>query len=228
MTLIGKCIQACINAYNGNHGTVIPNLFEKQQSFTRGHVEGFFALEEGNLYIAFRGSDGIPDWIDNFTFWQKVIPYREKGTNKKIKVHTGFYLQYRHIRDIIHAKVERHKRDYPEGCVIVTGHSLGGALATLCALDILYNFFGENLQKVKCLTYGAPRVGNNAFRKSFNKRVVNSLRYVNGDDVVCKVPYSWMGYRHVATKIKIGKRKWYKKLTGSTDDHYPQKYLRNV
>ncbi len=51
-----------------------------------------------------------------------------------------------------------------------TGHSLGGAHATLCALDICRTL-GSSLHPnhITCYTYGAPRVGNHAFAALYDK-----------------------------------------------------------
>lgn len=64
------------------------------------------------------------------------------------------------------------------GCKIwMTGHSLGGALATLCA-----DLYG-NVQGV--YTYGSPRVGNEAFKEDLNIKI---YRIVNNDDIVPRIP----------------------------------------
>ena len=69
--------------------------------------------------------------------------------------------------------------------VITTGHSLGGALAVLCAFDLSIEFkknkelgeirFLQHVEAVerniKCFTFGAPRVGNFYFRKAFHEKV---------------------------------------------------------
>ena len=73
--------------------------------------------------------------------------------------------------------------------VITTGHSLGGALAVLCAFDLSIEFkkdkelgiikFLKHLdiyedlmeRNIKCFTFGAPRVGNFYFRKAFHEKV---------------------------------------------------------
>lgn len=212
---IRNCIQACINSYDGEHGRVRP-IFNNPGYFDIDHVEGHYGIIDETLYIIFRGSDGRGDWRDNFKFWQKEIPY--DGTNPKIRVHAGFIKQYKKIRNEIHDIISINSLVRR---TIITGHSLGGALATLCALDIQYNFPERD---IICIPFGSPRVGNYYFVKSYNKRVKNTHRYVNGDDLVCKVPLAIFGYVHIATKIKIGKRKWWGFMLGSIQDHYPMNY----
>ena len=71
--------------------------------------------------------------------------------------------------------------------VVTTGHSLGGALAVLCAFDLALVFkensdmgmlkipnrssFLKMNRKIKCITFGAPRVGDFTFRKKFHNEV---------------------------------------------------------
>ena len=65
-----------------------------------------------------------------------------------------------------------------KGCKIwVTGHSLGAALATLCASRY------DNVQGV--YTFGSPRVGNDGFKVKLD---ANIYRIVNNDDIVARVP----------------------------------------
>ncbi|MGB5749188.1 MAG: lipase family protein [Desulfobacterales bacterium] len=65
-----------------------------------------------------------------------------------------------------------------KGCKLwVTGHSLGAALATLCASRY------DNIQGV--YTFGSPRVGNDGFKEKLD---ANIYRVVNNDDIVARVP----------------------------------------
>lgn len=235
---IKTSIRACVNSYNGEYGKVDKKIFGKWESYESGHVEWSFASCGKTLYIVFRGSDGTSDWIDNFKFWHRTIPYKEKGTNKKIKIHTGFYEQYSNVR------LQIIERMYTElfGTVcytprfkkfIITGHSLGGALATLCALDIEYNYhqwLDVYALDLFCITFGSPRVGNKAFANSFDKRFEKgaSYRIVNGDDIVSKVPPAIIFYRHIKNKKRVGKRLWYNFFSGSVGDHYPQGYQKSL
>ena len=75
--------------------------------------------------------------------------------------------------------------------VFVTGHSLGGAMATICC-SRLEDEFNDEL----CLflyTYGSPRVGD---KKFVDGLCVPHVRFQNNNDVVCKIPFWVMGYRH--------------------------------
>ena len=107
--------------------------------------------------------------------------------------------------------------------ITVTGHSLGAALAVLCAIDLQYNF--EN-HDIEVYLFGCPRVGNAAFAKSYNKRIFKTLRVSNGNDIVTKIPPAILGFRHVGTEIHIGRLRL--PHIFSFNQHRPQNYYRNL
>jgi putative lipase involved disintegration of autophagic bodies len=55
-----------------------------------------------------------------------------------LKVHTGFYSAYNNtrLRPVITNAVRKARKLYGDISIIVTGHSMGGAMASFCALDI--------------------------------------------------------------------------------------------
>jgi predicted lipase len=71
--------------------------------------------------------------------------------------------------------------------IVVTGHSLGGALAAICALDLVLSDIttGENLELI---TFGEPRVGNAEYAAAMDKYVPQSYRVVNKRDLVPHLP----------------------------------------
>lgn len=160
-------------------------------------TQGLFGIADGkHAVIAFRGSEetGLTDWITDLKFIKQVYPYA--GTDKKnIKVHTGFMEAYRSVRDTImgEAKKKKYKR------IIFTGHSLGAALAMLAALDVQYNVSDK---EIVCYTFGAPKVGNAEFAKSYNKRVPNTFRVVNAGDSVPDLPPG--SYEHCGQLCSVG------------------------
>ena len=75
-------------------------------------------------------------------------------------VHNGFYKAYNdvssNIKDYVTNLFQTHKFAQPS--ILVTGHSLGAALATLCAADLKRN--GLTGKGMKLYNFGSPRVGN--------------------------------------------------------------------
>lgn len=83
--------------------------------------------------------------------------------------------------------------------VLCCGHSLGGALATLCAFDCRVSLDLPDTQ-VTLVSFGSPRVGNRAFSLRFAVAVSDSWRIVNRDDAVTNLPKRHVGtlaYEHV-------------------------------
>jgi len=162
------------------------------------HIQYARAIKDGFSYIFFLGSNEGKDWLHNFQFRFRTVPYEETGTNKRIKVHSGFFNSYRLVRD----NILLYSVGYSK--VIYVGHSFGGALATFAALDVKYNYPHKT---VACITAGAPRCGNEAFAKSFINRVSDVTRYVYGRDIVPGVPFKCMGYTDMPGRIEIGPRR---------------------
>lgn len=68
------------------------------------------------------------------------------------------------------------------GLLVGSGHSLGGALATLAAYDIarLGKEQGVDIL-LTCITFGAPRTGNHSFVKDFDRHVSKCWNIINGE-----------------------------------------------
>lgn len=207
-----------------------PKLFDIRRTDTQVAV-----LEDPDTrcgYIVFRGSNADRDWLTNLDFsrWNAVtdavlddkqLDYPEVyGESKSgAKMHTGFTRAYLAVRSEIHGVV----RKSPMTRWVMTGHSLGGALAKLCAVDLQYNFSPKIT--VEMYGFGAPRVGNKAFAESYNRRVPNSWRFVNGNDVVSGLPRRWQAYYHVDQRIRLGTRLTWRIFSGSLQDHRIDRYI---
>lgn len=180
--------------------------------------EGFTAEKDDAFFIVFLSTNSKLDWLYNFLFFHKRIPY--KGTNRGIKVHGGFISAYHLIREELHARYLASGKKK----IFITGHSLGAALSTLCALDFQYNFNHES--ELSSISYGGPRIGNLAFKRSFNKRVPQHLRVTTGNEFTLKLPFAWLGFRHVGKEIHYGAP--YSIWKWSASDHWPSNFLLEI
>ena len=107
----------------------------------------------------------------------------------KVKVHSGFLAEINKIWSKISIDIEKDVGELP---LCVTGHSLGGAMATLAGM--LHSF-------EKVTTFGEPRVGIH-IDKAFKSN--SHIRYINGDDPVTKLPPElFYGYEHHGNPIHI-------------------------
>ncbi|MGG6293972.1 lipase family protein [Leptolyngbya sp. AN02str] len=217
-----------------------PVLIDRQSTDTQCAI---LTIDE-EMVIVFRGSESSLDWDTNFTTRQeraefnrevikdeivdanekeKVYPYEGESSSGAL-MHRGFVTAYFSVRDEIHDYVKNH----PGSTAIVTGHSLGGALATLCAVDIQYNF-SKQLKAIAAYTFGSPKVGNDGFRESFNRRVPDSYRFVFGMDIVAELPRWWQGgYRHVDEEIRVGRRFSLNFLSARFRDHAIARYIEEL
>lgn len=180
-------------------------------------VQCYLRKRCGCLSITFRGSTTCRDWRTNLALRRKVVPY--ENNRSKIKVHSGFLKAYKSpaVRNTIQSIVSE---DIYQ--VKIFGHSQGAALAILCGVDLEYNFPDKDYEVV---LLGAPRIGNKAFKESYDKRIFKTLRIENGNDNITKLPFACMGYRHVGMAIHIGNPKlpW----VFSRKAHSLQSYYKN-
>lgn len=149
----------------------------------RTDAQGFAALAaDGTRYLAYRGTqaDRRKDLIADARFWGSA--WDGPG-----RVHDGFLRAERSLAAAVDAWLDV-RRGAP---LVVTGHSLGAAMATITAARIP----GSTL-----VTFGSPRVGNAAFRAALAGRTVR--RYVDCCDAVTTVPPA-LGYGHLGTELYI-------------------------
>ena len=156
---------------------------------------------EDTVFISFRGTDKPKDLLWNLNFFTTDFL-----SDKKLKVHMGFSEQFFAIEPSITNDIS--KREFTN--IYFEGHSLGGALATLAALFYSNKFKGTN-KKIKCITFGSPRVGNKDFVTKFHNDVPNSYRVVNDDDAVVQLPFH-DEYIHVGNCIQFDESGWNLKL----------------
>jgi predicted lipase len=75
---------------------------------------------------------------------------------------------YALIESAVNNKISDLIKKYPGASVVTTGHSLGGALAMISALELRRTF--ANL-KVEVHSYGAPRIGNVHLARHVNNKI---------------------------------------------------------
>lgn len=109
------------------------------------------------------------------------------------KVHRGFKTEVDDLWPMLETALMTN--DLP---VWFCGHSLGGAMATICA----GRCFLSHVHSVPSalFTYGSPRVGDNRY---INFVRIDHYRFVNNNDIVTRTPPVWMGYRHCGTEVYI-------------------------
>jgi hypothetical protein len=146
-------------------------------------------VSRGAFQVTFPGTASLTDW----------------RTDAKVRraewacgglVHRGFAGAFWSVKTEIFRALQDARR------VIVTGHSLGGALATLCADAMISQGWGDKIRNV--ITFGSPRVGNGKFAQLYNVTLgARTRRVVNAGDPVPHVPWLFGRYRHVDTQVYL-------------------------
>jgi hypothetical protein len=162
----------------------------KKINSTKTGTQGFVAVDNTKkvLYIVFRGTDQFTDLKMNFKFQQVPIATRcGKGS-----VHLGFLEAFQSVKKQI---LQLDFSIYEDYEIVITGHSLGGALATLAGS---MPFFKKLIHVV---TFGSPKVGDKKFVSAFNK-CIDSTRIVFEADPVTELP-PLPQYHHVSGELRI-------------------------
>jgi predicted lipase len=149
-------------------GRVVSLINDTETSTTMAVVE-----VKRVVYIVFCGTNDVRDWYTNIKADQVQLMHG--------KGHKGFQAAYKsvHIR-LLQALSHCSNRDD----IILTGHSLGGALAHHCAVDC-YRFWGYRLKSL--ITFGAPRSVDSDAAQYIETVTPIVSRYVYGNDVVSHI-----------------------------------------
>ncbi|KOS21193.1 putative feruloyl esterase A [Escovopsis weberi] len=136
-----------------------------------GPGSGRVADAQGAIVVAFRGTYSIANTIyDLATLPQKYVPYpspdhggggappdKPSHSCDNCTVHMGFLHSWRNARRVVLPELRRLRAAHPGFPVHLVGHSLGGAVACLAALELRVSLGWED---VWATTFGEPRVGN--------------------------------------------------------------------
>jgi triacylglycerol lipase len=153
--------------------------------FTCGQFRGLVGFHEKFTVLAFRGTQSIGNFLtDADTLFVSEFPYPGR-------VHCGFSQAVEDVWPEVRRILGSPSSARP---LWVTGHSLGGAMATLASVRLA----SEGYKVRAVYTYGSPRVGDRLFRDSYS---LANYRFVNDNDLVPHLPFRWC-YKHVG-KIRL-------------------------
>lgn len=143
----------------------------------------------GARVVAFMGTNAnLETWIDDIL----LIPsscYSDEGCNG-CNCHPGFYNTYHSIASDVLIAVQ----NLPSGKLIITGHSLGAAQATHCAIAL----HTHGLAIDHLYTMGQPRVGNDAFANWYDRLGLDHWRVTHHRDPIPHLPWRGLGnYKQV-------------------------------
>ncbi len=151
-------------------------------------------LKTRTAFVSFRGSADLSDWLADFD----AVPTAYLPLTGFGEVATGFQAVYETVRDSVAANLAT----AAAGCddILITGHSLGAAVAVLAAPDVFRNM-PPNVIEPRLITFAGPRVGLTAFASAFDTLIESCFRVVNYLDIVPQVPPA--PYVHVGAEVDI-------------------------
>lgn len=160
-------------------------------------VTGYVGLDPTNhlIVVAFRGSVSIENWLTNLDM--KTV---STDICSGCTAHAGFWQSWLDSRDAVLAAVKKLARSNPGYKVAATGHSLGGAIASLAAAQLRND--GYN---VALYTFGAPRIGGSKLSSYITNQAGGNYRVTHWNDPVPRVPTLLQGYVHISPEYYINK-----------------------
>lgn len=157
--------------------------------------------------LVFRGSENYKDWKINLKYGK--IAYRYKDAESELsadvpQVHRGFYeytefvLKQKNNEGML--LTDMLKED-TQADILVTGHSLGGAIATLYATRLLD--LGIATERLSVVSFGAPPVGNTPFVQQY-QNTLKLLRITSSQDLIPLALQKFVGgYKQFGEHLKF-------------------------
>ena len=187
------------------------------QSFYWENVEGYVAsfnelTVDAFAIVAFRGTEAtsLADVLTD-------IKFAKTKWDHGGRVHDGFFEAFDDAWKAMPWPLPAQSRVY------FTGHSLGGAIATLVADKFASGMNAAQYGGV--YTFGSPLVGDRTFVDGFNARHAGkSFRTVNDQDGVALVPPPFVGFRHVDEERFVGLSVRDAPVLEALIDHTPSRY----
>ena len=208
-----------INLLKGRTGG--PGIIKSRTAF--GFIsKGTERQSPGHCFITLRGTKKLGDWLSNFNLGTGTSAYKKS-------VHDGFKTAFDSIRADLDPLIQNlpGERIHTVHCI---GHSLGGALATLCAEYISQRFS----YKPYLYTFGAPRVGKQDFSDKYIIEVGEErvFRVYHRTDIVPCIPtWPFVHMPNVLSNIKYSRHDYFLPSPGVaawSTWHGMDKYVKSV
>ena len=190
-------------AYCASSKTTLADVgvFEHERKRVRAYAGYDGTLKRG--VVAFRGTEpsSLYNWVENLDAAHSTLP-TAKAKDGVGRVHSGFQDAYESVRKGLISHMIKLRTNY-DGMwrhfeVEITGHSLGGALSTLLAVEL--EALGFRIARVT--TFGSPRVGDWRFADYYDEKLGDRThRFTHAHDAVPSLPPRLLGYHHVATEV---------------------------
>ncbi|KAI9014885.1 Alpha/Beta hydrolase protein [Gaertneriomyces semiglobifer] len=190
------CRERCTGS---TKGTIIVKKFDDLLTNTVGFIG--YNPSQKSIVVSFRGTLSVRNLITDLKLYKVDAAFTTEHLKvpKGAQIHGGFRDSYRAaqstVRETVKSLLEGPARGYT---VNIVGHSMGGAIGIIAAID-LYDFLGTSMgDRIKVFTFGEPRVGNKmwadwVYTLPFSK---NIFRVTHDDDVIPLIPPRFLGFQH--------------------------------
>lgn len=166
------------------------------KGFDENSAQAMVVSHKDFIGIAFRGTNEINDWLDNLNAFPESALFGE--------FHRGFYRSVEDLWSDIKSQVEKIKTKEGSKPVFITGHSLGGAMASVAAAKYIH----QDEPFMSVYTFGQPRAMTRNTARIFNVEASGRyFRFQNNEDIVTRVPARIMNYSHVGKCLYIDQKK---------------------
>ncbi|KAL8801648.1 MAG: hypothetical protein Q9200_006875 [Gallowayella weberi] len=177
-------------------GAVTLSEFEDTPKFDD---TGYIAIDDTNkiIVLAIRGSVSDTNWRADWDMIRVQVNFCDN-----CKIHRGFRNSWEEIKIAVLVNIQKAVQLHPDYRIIVTGHSLGGAVATLAAAE-LRRLDGHFLAETELYTFGSPRIANDVAAEWLSGQSRFSWRITNENDIVPRLPPHILGYHHTEPEYWI-------------------------
>ncbi len=172
--MIKIAASLCLHSYNTAEPTANTHPFNIE------NISGFVLDNPDICWIVITGTNEATDWLTNM--------------NVK-KTSDGFHRGFRSSSIPVHSFAEKYIGDKP---IIVTGHSMGGAIAVIVGARI-----SAPIRDVSVITFGQPRIATILGISNIPIWLKDYTRVVNMRDPVPYTPFWLMGYKHFGKVIYL-------------------------
>ncbi len=180
--------------------------FTDVESVEKGSMVGYVVSAGDVTVVVFRGTDDLVDWLVNLDIRSSNTPHG--------LIHTGFYNAYWSLKPKTATILEEKRPKH----LWITGHSLGGAIALVCAYDLVEN---RKMKLSGIMTFGQPMIASRKLADYLGTLLLGHYAHVvNEEDIVAKVPPTYFHSRSLVwfTKDGIERSKPRHRVVGAAGD----------
>ncbi|KAL5494550.1 hypothetical protein ACEPAI_11 [Sanghuangporus weigelae] len=178
-------------------GTTLVQTINNAATDTQGYITRDDANKQ--IIVAFRGSLSVQDFLIDAQV--ALTPFDSQGVTNTSNsaVHSGFLSAYNSVSSDVISAVSSQLDAHGDYALVSTGHSLGGALASIGGVSLAANFPDVPLQ---VFTFGQPRTGNSEYAQLAEDLIgtENIFRAVHTTDGVPTSIPTLLDYQHHTTE----------------------------